>query len=446
MLGNDDTTSAASVQAEDAICSVSSVNISPEMGDGVQFGNSTAQPDAGTTQLNLEPENQHPSEETFMMSDHKLSIDGNTQKRSRQYTLKKAARGWWLWEIGGAVLSIGCMIAILIIIPYIHNQPLKNWRFMVAPNTMISTLITVSKTSMLLAVAAGIGQLKWQNFHRSARPISELEIYDEASRGPWGALVFGLMSPFRWRDMIAIFGAFVMLSSLTLEPLAQQLLSFETRCVSQDNGIAWISTATTYGQISETTQGDFPQRHYGEYSRLMRGTDALEVHAQYLVLQGLLGSPPSLSYTCSSNECSWSDFSSLGICSTCANVTSNCSIKDIPAQNHSTFHGANYTTPRGITLPISVSEVSTGIPAIVTSGNTTSKGATGHGDITFVAIANASGPPIFDHSVSEYKYRRPDITECKISWCARFYSNLEMVSGYISYGFRPLTLANIEDE
>lgn len=441
VLRDDDTislVSTPSVQAEDALGPVSSdINTSPGIVGGVRFRNSIAQSNAHIAQLNHESESQHPSEETLMMSDHGSSDDSNSQKRSWKYNIKKAARGWWLWEIGGAALSIGCMIAILVIIPYLHNQPLENWRLMIAPNTMISTLITISKTSMLLSVAAGMGQLKWQHFHRHTRPISELDIYDEASRGPWGALVFMFISPFHWRDMVAILGAFVMLSSLTMEPLAQQLLSFQTRYIVQHDNNTWISTVTTYvGKDS----GDFPQPHCGEHSRLMRGTDALDVPAEHLILKGLLGSPPLLSYTCSSSNCSWSDFPSLGVCSSCTNVTSNCSVKVIPDQDR-TFHEANYTTSRGITLPITASVFGHAIPAIVMSGNMTKKGRMNFTDIAFVAMANASGPSVWDHSISEYKYRQPDITECRISWCARFYSGLKMVSGHVSYGFYPLTIA-----
>lgn len=251
-------TSASSVQAENTLGSVSSViNTSPDMADRSRSGNSHAQPDTCTTQLISESESQHPSEETLMMGDHESSTDGNTQKRGWIYKLRNAARGWWLWEFGGAALSISCMIAILIILPCIHNQPLKNWHFMIAPNTTISTLITVSKTSMLLAVTSSMSQLKWQHFHSNTHPISELDLYDEASRGPWGALLLILASPFRWRDTVAILGAFVMLSSLTMEPLAQQLLSFQNQYVSQGNESAWISTATSYGQEYMTFRGNF---------------------------------------------------------------------------------------------------------------------------------------------------------------------------------------------
>lgn len=33
----------------------------------------------------------------------------------------------------------------------------------------------------------GIGQLKWQWF-KTSHPLYDLQKYDEASRGPWGAL------------------------------------------------------------------------------------------------------------------------------------------------------------------------------------------------------------------------------------------------------------------
>lgn len=63
------------------------------------------------------------------------------------------------------------------------------------------------------------------------------------------------------------------------------------------------------------------------------------------------------------------------------------------------------------------------------SGNITREEIINLIDIASVAIANASRPSTKTTDSIRYSYREPDITECKIMWCARFYSNLKMVSG-----------------
>ncbi|KAF2086180.1 hypothetical protein K490DRAFT_17586, partial [Saccharata proteae CBS 121410] len=93
---------------------------------------------------------------------------------------------WWLWEIGGMILSLACMAAIIAVLPYMDNRPLSEFKLSIAPNTLISTFITIAKTAMLLPVAEGISQLKWVYFQTRSRPLDELDRFDEASRGPWG--------------------------------------------------------------------------------------------------------------------------------------------------------------------------------------------------------------------------------------------------------------------
>ena len=57
-------------------------------------------------------------------------------------------------------------------------------------NGILSILSTVAKASMLLAVSASISQFKWLRFRNSgkARSLQDIQVYDNASRGPWGAL------------------------------------------------------------------------------------------------------------------------------------------------------------------------------------------------------------------------------------------------------------------
>lgn len=124
-------------------------------------------------------------------------------------------RELWVWEVVGAALSISCIISLLILLPYLEESSLAKWQFVMSPNTTISTFIIISKTSMLLAVAAGISQLKWVHFASTKRQISDLDIFDEASRGPWGD--FNLIIRMKGRSALASVGAFVVVVSLAMD-------------------------------------------------------------------------------------------------------------------------------------------------------------------------------------------------------------------------------------
>ncbi|GME61821.1 hypothetical protein GTA08_BOTSDO04686 [Neofusicoccum parvum] len=129
--------------------------------------------------------------------------------------------------MGGCLLSVSCTVAIIVLLPYLDDQPLSKWKWVMGPNTFISTLITIAKTSMLLPVAECLSQLKWRHFWLKSRPLAEIEAFDEASRGPWGAFVFPWKT--KLKSWIALMGALVMVGALTMEPLAQQIVSFETK-------------------------------------------------------------------------------------------------------------------------------------------------------------------------------------------------------------------------
>lgn len=184
------------------------------------------------------PEETPLSHETLVPDDTRFS---EQIERYSKFSRLKRLHWWWFWELGGVAISVCCVVALLILLPYLDNRPLNAWQFLVAPNTMISTFITVAKTSMLLAVAEAISQLKWRNFKKSKRPLRELDLFDAASRGPWGAFVFVIRMTREPGALHAILGAFVVVASLTMEPFAQQILSFESRRVNSAQDVASFS-------------------------------------------------------------------------------------------------------------------------------------------------------------------------------------------------------------
>ena len=88
-----------------------------------------------------------------------------------------------------------------------------------------SSQTNVGQTSMLLAATESIGQAKWLLYRKEGRDLIDFHTIDEASRGPWGA--FQLLYRF-WdgRTILASAGAFVVLTSLAVDPFTQQILSY----------------------------------------------------------------------------------------------------------------------------------------------------------------------------------------------------------------------------
>lgn len=94
---------------------------------------------------------------------------------------------WWMGELLAILVSIVTFIAIVIILRKYENRTLPKLPHNVSLNLVVSTLATVSKSSLLLAVASAIGQFKWLWISAKYHPLRDLQIFDEGNRGPLGA-------------------------------------------------------------------------------------------------------------------------------------------------------------------------------------------------------------------------------------------------------------------
>ncbi|KAF2875202.1 hypothetical protein BDV95DRAFT_459597, partial [Massariosphaeria phaeospora] len=52
--------------------------------------------------------------------------------------------------------------------------------------SLVVVFSTIVKTALLFLLAECLGQLKWMYFEKRPRTLNNLEIFDGASRGPWG--------------------------------------------------------------------------------------------------------------------------------------------------------------------------------------------------------------------------------------------------------------------
>ncbi|KAF2136026.1 uncharacterized protein K452DRAFT_149349 [Aplosporella prunicola CBS 121167] len=221
--------------------------------------------------------------------------------------LTVAIQNIWPWELSGIVLSIACMIAIIVLLPLIHDKPLSKWPVSVPPNTILSAFITVIKSSMLLVVAESISELKWLHFEKTAsgRPLDDLEHFDRASRGPWGSVLF--LYHVRGRSLFVCLGAFITIVALAMEPFGQLIISYETRYVP-GHQTATVPVAYKYNASSSEWTSEW----------------AYHVHAmQGTLLNGLFEVNAALPFNCPSGNCTWPNVTSLALCGSCADITND---------------------------------------------------------------------------------------------------------------------------
>lgn len=88
---------------------------------------------------------------------------------------------------------------------------------------------------------------RWIYFQQRAHRLLDLQIFDEASRGPLGALK--LIWTVRLRAIVAVTGAVIVILTMALDPFTQQILSFPTAPTILTNSTAYIGSANTFGQV-----------------------------------------------------------------------------------------------------------------------------------------------------------------------------------------------------
>ena len=93
----------------------------------------------------------------------------------------------WKWEVLACLTSLSAMVILLVGAFQFQSSKLANWPYLVNVNSVVSWCIMISKTCILFSVAGCINQLKWRWF-RHKKPLAAMDSFDEASRGPWGAL------------------------------------------------------------------------------------------------------------------------------------------------------------------------------------------------------------------------------------------------------------------
>ena len=140
-------------------------------------------------------------------------------------------------------ISIAPLMAVVIVLAKIKDMRLDNWNFFLQPNTVISALVVVSKSSLLYTVTTCLSQLKWHYFwgSKTGRRLKDLEIFDDASHGP-----VNFYMRMRTTVPIDILASFAMLLALFMGPFSQQVVSIVTLPAVSPKEIASIPISNIY--------------------------------------------------------------------------------------------------------------------------------------------------------------------------------------------------------
>lgn len=108
-------------------------------------------------------------------------------KESTSKTLQLSANGSWAFEIVSLLVSAAAVAGIIVVLAHFDSRPLPEWPLNITLNTLIALLSTLANANLAIPLQSGLSQLKWIRFKAGRAPLTDMEAFDDASRGTWGA-------------------------------------------------------------------------------------------------------------------------------------------------------------------------------------------------------------------------------------------------------------------
>ena len=173
---------------------------------------------------------------------HDTDNGNNSPGRASVPSSCKKPTLWYNWGLSflSLFISLLAITAIVSLLAKADGQTLPHLPLHITVNTYISFLVTIAKAALLVPVADSIGQLKWLWFQQPRR-LEYIQIFDDASRGPLGALQ--LMVRTRGVRLVSL-GAVITVLALAMDPFTQQIVAYPSRNV--EVGVASVGRAQEF--------------------------------------------------------------------------------------------------------------------------------------------------------------------------------------------------------
>lgn len=343
---------------------------------------------------------------------------------SRLQGVTNLVNRFWIVELSCVVVAIGAMAGMIGMLSYLNNSTLDAWTLKISPNTILAILANLCKAVMVTVIATCIAQLRWPYFASAPQPLADFDTFDGATRGPWGALKFMFAVPFtRGRlSSIASFAAVLMVFSVAIDPFAQQMLKYETDSVPTTGGATPARIPVNKGIASGKTilgRGDAWQSIYG----------------------GFLGFDYPVPYDCHNGNCTWPNFVTLALCSSCQDAGPLMSFQCASSSGNNDTDCSTVTSRvQGTDIIVTFKNGSQPLVAAQDGSKayTLVKGAVGSpypggfGDPTLFEFVTAQLLVNLSSPMPSQFQPQWNLTLCAVKWCARVFENVTVRDGTLS--------------
>ena len=147
---------------------------------------------------------------------------------------------FWIWEIAACIFSLVSLASAVGVLIYEDGKQLDQWAWSIPPTAVVSFIGTLSKTSMVLVLSQVLSQLKWLHF-RHAKSLRHIKFFDQASRGPLGAVLVAWSS----KRFLASVAACLMVLTILIDPFVQLVFTFPSAQVEDESQQAGFQRLNT---------------------------------------------------------------------------------------------------------------------------------------------------------------------------------------------------------
>lgn len=261
----------------------------------------------------------------------------------------------WIWELLSIVTSLGCLAAVVVILARMQGRPLSDWTFLINLNATVALLVAASKAAAMCSIGSCFSQSKWLHFKTTPRKLEDLDLFQEASRGPLGAF-FLLFTSWIWIRPILVVGSVATVLALGADTFGQLVVnidSYQDLEVFDGHssfGLTHVYDSGVKGQMTNTA---------GVNTALLANTSTTDTAMQGAIYRALFNVQSQPVFNCTS-KCVWKDsYVSLGFGTNCTDVTTetHATIRQDNSTSQ-TGHWWNMTTPGNISLRLGYSSTS----------------------------------------------------------------------------------------
>ncbi|KAE8351489.1 hypothetical protein BDV28DRAFT_162363 [Aspergillus coremiiformis] len=309
-------------------------------------------------------------------------------------SLSSKVNDYWVLEIASCFGSTATLVGIIIFLNAYNGKPSPDWPYGITVNSILSWLVQIFTALLLEPIVACLSQARWNYLSGVGCQLSDIGLYDFASRGVWGCLSLIWHSKFRTS---ACLGALITILAIGTGPFVQQMVAIENRLALSAES-ATVPRSQGFVQFGDDIM---PQDIAAAvYSSVLGSTTKMNSNLTQL----------SIAPDCPTGECEIPPFRSLAACSTCKDITNTISTMcmDNWCGTNSTF--CRHSLPGGLKLNVTDLD---GLPGRLVSDMTS---RVGYFNASIIANFTALYVP------TEATIRKAISQHCLVYWCVKTYT------------------------